>query len=115
VGFLPWMGPSTASAIKGLGAQGHQRILAGVDRPEERAVFAVPRQRSHLHGAEVPDPAGFGRHSGRHVVGCTRSLGRPRALAADPDQPDQGTNPPMSYRANQPTSCGALHRTGVAK
>jgi len=28
VGFLPWMGPSTASAIKGLGAQGHQHVLA---------------------------------------------------------------------------------------
>lgn len=28
VGFLPWMGPSTDSAIKGLAAQGHQHVLA---------------------------------------------------------------------------------------
>ena len=28
VGFLPWMGPSTASVIAGLGAQGHKHVLA---------------------------------------------------------------------------------------
>lgn len=28
VGFLPWMAPSTASVIKGLGAQGHKYVLA---------------------------------------------------------------------------------------
>lgn len=28
VGYLPWMGPSTSSVIKGLGEQGHKHLLA---------------------------------------------------------------------------------------
>ena len=28
VGFLPWMGPSTSSTIKGLATQGHKYVLA---------------------------------------------------------------------------------------
>lgn len=27
VGFLPWMGPSTSTVLKGLAAQGHTRVL----------------------------------------------------------------------------------------